>query len=190
MNMLFTAFLAIGVTIIDFKYETHKLYCSLPLKRSWIVMSRYALSLAALIIGMIVCYGLGIGLDRLLEPEVIFLSLADVTATITPYITFVLLFTALYYPLYFRFGISKGFLGLVFILMLSGVMLSLLAFLLHRLLGWGSSANPLQLLPEVLAALRGIFAGPLGIMLLYICLAGIAAGSLALSCRYFKMREF
>ena len=59
VNGLIIFFAAIGLVLIESRYRSDVLFCSLPLKRSAIVLGRYLSSLALGVSGAVVCVAYG-----------------------------------------------------------------------------------------------------------------------------------
>ena len=196
VNMIYTFFLTIGVTIIDDYFQAHGLLCSLPMKRSTVVLGRYFSSFLVLFAGIAVCYlyalllKMMIGSDYDVAPVLILRG-------ILPYGAVIVLFFSLFYPFYFRLGILKGF--IVFSFSLLGVAaVGAIIGRLMRIVG-----KPERALSESgiwkspgMALLKGFdsLQTSLGTPLLYgfvlVCLAGIAWISVTLSVRFYKRRDF
>lgn len=196
-NIIYTFFLAMGITIIDYKYNTDQLFLSLPLKRATIVIAKYTTSYIGILLGTTFCFIYGYLLDFIIIPGEVNFDSYLILQGILPYLFILLFFISLFYPYYFRFGIGKGLIAFIIsILCFTSVIILLL---------WGVSSitnsmgfvvelkelrNPGLLVLNAFIVVHNYIGSFLFISFMILAMAGISFLSIHLSIKFYKQREF
>lgn len=196
---LFVFIVTLILMYTDEKYKTDTLYCSLPVKRSTIVLARYVSLLLTILPGI----GLAVLFTFLLK-EIWPMGFPPPPEGWTTMNWFSVLFPlalifSIFFPLYFRFGYSKG-------VMLGFISTAVVGFLLMGLFyvmvsiksgSWGLAQYTEGKESPVLAFITGITGQAMGIfgkqnLLIYLSLLMIplVVVSILLSIKFYSKREF
>ncbi|OGD26293.1 MAG: hypothetical protein A2Y56_13340 [Candidatus Aminicenantes bacterium RBG_13_63_10] len=199
INLVICFLLVLAMPIVEDKWGLESFLCSLPVKRSAVVGARYLSAGLTLLVCLAVYLSTAPLLAKLFSIEAtqpdIFLTPAGALAFLLPMI-FVL---SLFLPLYFRLGLSKGFLALtvaclgLFILLTGAVRLA--SRLLRRPVSELFPVDmevmfvPYKPLVPLFSELKEAL-GTFGLSALLLALfGGMVALSLSLSIRGFMKRE-
>jgi len=193
-SIFITAFLSTGITAVDWKYETDRFVCSLPVERHRLVQERYLLAFGVTVCGYLLVTGYAGVFSHLFSIRDQVSELASWSGGITFILTVTLIFS-IYYPCYFRWGLGRGFVTFSLIILALCCLVALVPALaevwqvadpsfwsqpggrLRQLLGFGRPTDDLRC--------RLAFAG----LLLIAVLHGVSL-SLALSVRSYRRRDF
>ncbi len=196
---LFIFIVTLILMYTDEKYKTDTLYCSLPLKRSTIVLARYVSLLLTILVGI----GLVFIFTFLMKkswpmgfpppPE-------GWTATnwFSVFFPLALIFS-IFFPLYFRFGYSKGvILGFISTAVVGFLLVGLLYVMVSIKSGsWGLAQYTEGKENPILAFITGIIGQAMGILgkqnlliFLSLLMIPLVFVSIMLSIKFYNKREY
>ncbi len=175
-SVIITAFLSVSITAVDWKYEMDRFVCSLPVERRRFVQERYLLAAGVTLAGYLLATGYAGAVSRLFPVRDQVSELASWSGAGAFFIAVVLVFSV-YYPCYFRWGIGRGFVTFVLII--------IALFGLARLV-----PRPLELLLGLTRTADGSWCKAALIGLILIGVLHAVNLSLVLSIRFYRRRDF
>lgn len=197
VNMGFTLFLAVGVTMIDDRYQADLMICSLPVNRKRVVYARYITSGLAFLIGVTLCMVVGLLLDLMIDTVRMNFDLVATLEGLLAYVLVLAVGVSIFYPFYFRWGLWRGFM----VLSMAGILVIILVTILFHLTAQfaglmgefrlaGILRTPgLALIRGIVQARRGMGTFPF-FLVIGICVSGLVWLSVRLSVRQYEKREF
>lgn len=126
ISLVMVFFVATGVTLIDWHYDTDSFIASLPHGRSTVVRARYLTAGIAILFGCALCCAYGVMLDSLIDRDRMTLSSLRTVEGIFTFTGMSILLVSLFFPLYFRWGCGKGWAAFGITVIVLGGGLSLL----------------------------------------------------------------
>jgi hypothetical protein len=191
------AFMAVGVALIlglvtlilvvEDRYRTEIFFCSLPLRRSTIVRSRYLLSGFLVLFGGLLVFGynhLLNSLFRINAPGINAHPLSTLEG-LSGFVTLDAFLICLFYPLYFRYGLAKGAFLLTVILL--GILITTIG-ITALLSSWIHTGGLLTL--RSLAQVKDLLGPPLFLLGAVALNLAIVFLSIRLSIRFYDQRDF
>ena len=197
VNGLFMFFLSVAPVLLDYRYNSDLLYCSLPVRRSAVVAGRYLGAVLIVVLGMAACAGYGSLLKMLFTGVSSSFSLQAVGGKLVPVGAATLLFVCAFYPFVFWHGLGKAIYLFVFSMLgVAGFSLVAggIAWRIRQgsLVGYSSRAVAAFIVRAVTDG-RGAWQelGRPGAAALFGGIAcAVMAGSYALSTRFYGRRDF
>ncbi len=171
---------------IEDRYRTETLYCSLPLKRSTIVRARYLLSGFMVVASAIFLLSYGFLVNSVLKMKLRQINL-DALLTLEGILGFVFmagLLISVFFPLFFRFGLAKG--TVIFMIILIVVTISASAFYSGKIFLNDPGARILRIFSNI----KGSLTPPLFLLLTLALGTGIVFLSVRISIRSYNQRDF
>jgi len=191
------AFMAVGVAlllglvaltlVVEDRYRTEVLFCSLPLKRSTIVRSRYLLSGFLVLFGGLIVFGYRhflYSLDKvkaLSTNPFLHLTLEELLG----FVTLAAFLICLFYPLYFRYGLGKG--AFLFTVILLGLLITTIG-ITALLSSWFDTGDLFTL--RSIAKVKDLLGPPLFLLGAVALNLAIVFFSIRLSIRFYDQRDF
>ncbi len=191
------AFMTVGVALIlglttltlvvEDRYRTEIFFCSLPLKRSTIVRSRYLLSGLLVLFGGLLIFGYRHFLCSLIKVKTLSPNPFPHSTLEDPagFITLAVSLVCLFYPLYFRFGLGKGAFLLTVILL--GLLITAIG-ITALLSSWIHMGGLLTF--RSLAQVKDFLGPPLFLLGTIALNLAIVFFSMRLSIRFYDQRDF
>ena len=105
---VFVFFLSIAPALLETRYKSDILFCSLPLSRKQVVLGRYAGSVVIALFGLAVSFIYSIILDSLVGDHGVGIPLDSMAFILIMFTGMIILFLAAFYPFHFAFGFGKG----------------------------------------------------------------------------------
>lgn len=196
--VLTSGWMAVALILED-KYKTEAFYCSLPLRRSTIVLGRYVLAAFLAPAGgiLVLLYAHLLNSLTLFGPTKIDLGPLLTVEGVTAFAVFMAIFVSLYFPFYFKSGLGRGtlaFAAAVFVLAAGfagmGRLADVLFNLKSSLLTPEFLKDPGLGIMRILAAVKNALSLPGFLAAAFILLAGAVLLSVRLSVRFYQKREF
>ncbi len=184
---------------LEDRCKAEMLYASLPLKRSTMVLARYALAGFLTMGGGLFVFGYGYFLSSVVKLPFVRLDLKSLftVEAVAGFIVFTAFIAALYYPFYFRSGLGRGsFVFAAVFLGLSAIFTGLeraaahLFHLTRPLLTEEFLKDPGLGIVRALGGLKDSLGLPLFVGSALILIAGMLLISIRLSVRFYEQRDF
>jgi hypothetical protein len=173
--------------VVEDRYRTEVLFCSLPLKRSTIVRSRYLLSALLVLFGGLLVFGYRHFLCSLVKFKALgnnpfpHLTLEEPAG----FMTLAVCLVCLFYPLYFRFGLGKGAFLLTVILL--GLLITTIG-ITALFSSWFDTRDLFTL--RSIAKVKDLLGPPLFLLGAVAFNLAIVFFSIRLSIRFYDQRDF
>jgi hypothetical protein len=123
VSVLFTFLLAIGSTMLDWRYHAERLVASLPVRRADIVHARYLGAGLSTLVGLAASRALAEIAMRLFPVPVGAAMPFGSVAEVTVFVVLVLVLVALYFPLFYRLDLAGALMGMA-VAVLAGAILA------------------------------------------------------------------
>lgn len=191
------AFMAVGVALIlglvtlalvvEDRYRTEVFFCSLPLRRSTIVRSRYLLSGVLVLFSGLLVFSCRHFLYSLVKVKALSSNTFPHLTLEEPsvFMTVAVFLVCLFYPLYFRFGLGKGAFLLTVILL--GLLIAAIG-ISALFSSWFDTRGLLTL--RSLAKVKDLLSPPLFLLGATALNVAIVLVSIRLSIRFYEQRDF
>jgi hypothetical protein len=196
--VLTSGWIAVALTLED-RYRTEAFYCSLPLRRSTIVLGRYVLAgILAPAGGILVfLYAHLLNSVTLFGPTKIALAPFLTVEGVTTFVLFMAVLVSLYLPFYFRYGLGRGTLAFAAAVLVLAAGIAGLGRLAVALFNLRSPLFTAEFLKDpglgmlrTFAAVKETLSLPAFLAAVLALLMGAVLLSVTLSVRFYQKREF
>ena len=179
-TLIFSLALAAIPMIVEYKYETNATFLSLPVSRLEVVAARYGYSIMAVLVAVLLSFGILMLLVRGLHIHAEIWSRWLDIRVFTGLGVMALFYVFLYLPFHFRYGPGKAVLVCTFLAV--AVSLAVLLWMRFRLPVWDAV--------QVAKAIREWMVVPALAAFVGVLLLGWIPASVAISVRSYQKREF
>lgn len=197
VNAIYIFFAAFGLVFLESKYKSDLLFCSLPMKRSVIVIGRYVNSVLIVVIGAAVCFAYGAILYQVFPQAQTMFAFSSIIIDVIPFTLWTLMALSLFYPFYYKLGLGKS--AFAFSMTIAAlILIGIGSGAIVRLARTGSfegynSAVMFEAAASVLRAVESL-SQQIGKLLSYLTAAAVSAAILTasalLSIRFYADRDF